>query len=112
MQLQRRLDLMIRQGTHRSASPSRSGFGSVISMAWSSAIRNWSELVNEPVDICGGASDFADMARSSNHLTSSTVTLEPSCQVASGRRVIARSHASTAPAQPGAGNNALVLPCR
>ena len=51
-------------------------------------MRNWSGLVSDPVDICGGASVLADTARSSDHFTSSAVTGLPSCQVAFGRRLM------------------------
>ncbi len=51
-------------------------------------MRNWSALVIDPVDICGGASDLASTMRSSDHFTSSAVTGVPSCQVASGRSMM------------------------
>ena len=51
-------------------------------------MRNWSALVIDPVDICGGASDLARTMRSSDHFMSSAVTGDPSCQVASGRNVM------------------------
>ena len=77
---------MTQYTVHRFASANRSGLSSVIVTVRASTTANWSGRVMDPVDICGGASDGADTARSSDHFTSSAVTGEPSCHVASGRR--------------------------
>ena len=70
----------------RLGSASLSGFGSVTSMVRGSITLNWSAEVIDPVSSCALPSTGAVTTRSSDHLTSSAVTGEPSWNFASLRR--------------------------